>query len=360
MIKNLKLKIENSKNGEVTTPFFALAPMANITTYPFASQCVKYGADIVWTPMVHTDTVLNNWDETHKIIDFEHPSCHFDQTECLPASGGEKTAGKNRSLGKLETTNMEGVSNYIIQLVGSEPEKFAESIKIIEKHGLRPFSFDINAGCPDKNIVKSGCGGALLKTPELIIDIIKACQKATKIPISVKTRAGYDNLTDILDLAPYLTKAGVSMITVHPRTVKQGYTGSADWGIVKDVKCLLANANCLVVGSGDIKTWQEATEKQKETNCDGVMIGRGALGHPWIFEEIKKQADIDLPVAKIKELAIDLARKADQIWGNHGITESRKHFAWYFRGFEGAKELRIDLMRAETLEDVVKILKNEN
>ena len=316
MNRNSKLETRNLPK----TPFWVLAPMANITTYPFASQCIKYGADLAWTPMVHTDTVLNNWEESCKIIDFK------------------------------------GVKNYIIQLVGSEPEKFAESIKTIEKHGLKPLGFDINAGCPDKNIVKSGCGGALLKKPELVIDIARACKKATKIPISVKTRAGYDNLTDIYNLTPALIEVGISMITIHPRTVKQGYTGSADWSIVKDVKCLLFSANCLVVGSGDIKTWREAIEKQKESNCDGVMIGRGALGHPWIFEEMKKQSNLEPPLVTIKELVLDLTRKADQIWGNHGITESRKHFAWYFRGFDGAKELRVKLMDCDTLADVIKAL----
>lgn len=307
---------------ELQKPFFALAPMANITTYPFASQCVEYGADLVWTPMVHTDTVINNWDETQKIIGFKE------------------------------------VDNFVIQIVGSEPEKFAQAIKIIELKGLNPLSFDINAGCPDKNIVKSGCGGALLKTPDKIIEIVKAMQSATdhRVPVSVKTRAGYDNLTDIYELAPRLIEAGISMLTVHPRTVKQGYTGSADWAVVEGVKRKLKSGKCLIVGSGDVKTWQEAIVRQEETGCDGVMIGRGALGHPWIFKEVKERRDLVVGGEETKRLALDLATKTDAIWGDYGILEARKHFAWYFKGFDGAKELRTKLMSAETFVDVKKIL----
>ncbi len=302
-------------------PLFVLAPMANITTYPFASQCAEFGADLVWTPMVHTDTILNNWSEAEKILNFKE------------------------------------IDNYIIQLVGSEPEKFSQAIAKIEKAKLKNVGYDLNAGCPDKNIVKSGCGGALLKDPNKIVAIVEAMQSATKKPISVKTRLGYDNDQVIFDLAPKLADAGISMLTIHPRTVKQAYAGQADWAVINKI-CNLAHDNwsMAVIGSGDIKTWREAQERQAETGCDGVMIGRGALGRPWIFEEIRASKDITKTPAEIKELALSLAEKMGSIWGNHGIVESRKHFAWYFRGFDGAKDLRMELMQAESLEDVKKAL----
>lgn len=303
------------------TPFWALAPMANITTYPFASQCSKYGADLVWTPMVHTDTIVHNWPEAEKILDFKD-------------------------------------LRYVIQLVGSEPRMFTKAIEIILEHGLKPLSFDLNAGCPDKNIVKSGCGGALLKNPDRIMDIIGAMRSATEIPISVKTRAGFDNLTDIYDLMPRLVNLGISMITIHPRTVKQGYAGFADWKVVKNLKLKTKNPEILVIGSGDIKTWQEAVKRQQETSCDGIMIGRGALGRPWIFDEIKSRTDHRFDPLEVKKLVLDLADKANALWGTRGIVESRKHFAWYYRGFDGAKEIRARLMLAQTLEDVQEILNN--
>lgn len=271
--------------------------------------------------MVHTDTIVNNWPEAAKIFDF-------------------KT-----------------ISNFLIQLVGSEPEKFAQAIKIIEENGLNPLGYDLNAGCPDKNIVKSGCGGCLMKSPDTITDIVRSMKGATKRPISVKTRAGFDNLTDIYDLAPKLADAGIWLLTIHPRTVRQGYTGVAEWEIIKNIVSSLEHrTSTLIAGSGDVKTWEEAIKRQQETGCDGVLVGRGALGKPWIFEEIKSRKDHAIDIYEIKKLTLNLAYKANDIWGNQGIIESRKHFAWYFRGFDGAKETRIRLMQAEAFDNVKKVL----
>lgn len=299
-------------------PFYALAPMANISTYPFASQCSACGADLMWTPMVHTDTIINNWPEAAKILDFKD------------------------------------IENYLIQLVGSEPERFDEAIKVIEENGLKPIGYDLNAGCPDKNIVKSGCGGCLMKDPDRIIAIVEAMKAATKRPVSVKTRAGFDNLSDIYSLADRLEEEGIWLLTVHPRTVKQGYTGKADWEVVKKLKSQLGDI--LVAGSGDIATWQQALNMQMETNCDGVLIGRGALGRPWIFDEIKARKDHPMSLLEIKRFVLDIADKANTIWGDQGIIESRKHFAWYLRGFNGAKELRTKLMGVTNIREVEKVL----
>jgi tRNA-dihydrouridine synthase B len=319
LTQNSKLKTKNLPKK----PFWALAPMANITTYPFSSQCINFGADLVWTPMVHTDTILNNWIEASKIINFHD------------------------------------IDNYIIQIVGSDPEKFSQAIKIIEEMGLAPVGYDVNAGCPDKNILKSGCGGALLKDTIKIIKTVKSAKRSTNLPVSVKTRAGYDNYEDIYNLVPELIAAGVSMITIHPRTVKQGYTGSADWEILRKVHSSFFNphSSASLIGSGDIRTWQEAISRQKETGCDGIMIGRGALGKPWIFKEIKDKADYNSGTSEIKKLALDLSIKTDVIWGKKGIIEARKHYGWYFRGFSGAKEIRTTLMQASSLKEVREILK---
>jgi tRNA-dihydrouridine synthase B len=355
--QNSKLRTKNLPKK----PFWALAPMANITTYPFASQCADFGADLLWTPMVHVDTILNNWDEAEKILNFQNPvfqsgeniCCHsaLDAESKIPRPAGRQAAFAGMKL--------KGIPNYIIQLVGSDPEKFSEAIKFIEKNKLKPLGFDINCGCPDKNIVKSGCGGSLLNSPGTIIDIVNSAKRATTLPISVKTRVGYDNSDEIFKLVPKLILAGVSMITVHPRTVKQGYAGQADWNIIKDIHSsfFMAQSSALLVGSGDVKTWQEVMLRQKETNCHGVMIGRGALGRPWIFEEIKKQKDKTIKLEEIKDLILDLATKADDIWGDKGVIESRKHFAWYSKGFKGAKTLRSDLMKVTNLDEVLRVLK---
>lgn len=319
--QNSKIRTKNLPKK----PFWVLAPMANITTYPFSSQCIDFGADLVWTPMVHTDTILNNWTEANKILNFQN------------------------------------IDNYIIQIVGSDPEKFSAAIKTIEEKGLSHVGYDVNTGCPDKNILKSGCGGALLKDTGTIIKIVKSAKMSTNLPISVKTRAGYDNYEDIYKLVPELISAGVSMITIHPRTVRQGYTGSADWKIIERIHSSFFNSHSstLLVGSGDVEIWQEAINRQKETNCDGIMIGRGALGKPWIFKEIKDKADHNPEILEIKKLALDLSVKTDAIWDEKGIVEARKHYGWYFRGFPGAKEIRTSLMQASDLKEVNKILSPE-
>jgi tRNA-dihydrouridine synthase B len=304
-------------------PFYALAPMANITTYPFASQAIEYGADLVWTPMVHTDTIINNWAEAEKALNFKE------------------------------------IKNYLVQIVGSEPEKFAESVRIIEAN-LSPLGIDLNFACPDKNIVKSGCGGALMQDNDKMVAIVKAVKVETDLPISVKTRAGWDNPEDIFKLAPKLWESGISLLTVHPRTVKSGFVGSADWSILKRLHDLkterVDSSDILLVGSGDIKTWQEAMMMRKKSRVDGLMIGRGALGRPWIFEEVKAQRDHPFDLDECKGRTLALAAMAFEINGEKGIIESRTHFANYFKGFPEAKGYRARLMTATTLADVQKII----
>lgn len=299
-------------------PFFALAPMANVTTYPYASQAVKYGADLVWTPMVHTDTIINNWPEAKKILDFKE------------------------------------IDNYIIQLVGSNPDNFKAALKIILKE-LNPRGIDLNFACPDKNIVKSGCGGALMSDTDTMIKIVKAVKVSTKLPISVKTRAGWDNQNAIFPLTEKLIEAGIDMLVIHPRTVKQGFRGKADWDIIS--KLVKKYPDLVFCGSGDVLNWEDTIEKQRTTQCHGVMIGRKALGTPWIFKEIMDKKDYYPLLKEIKELNLDLAQKASDIWGDKGIMESKKHFSWYFKGFPGAKEYRNKLMLANNVSDVEKVLK---
>jgi len=193
-----------------------------------------------------------------------------------------------------------------------------------------------------------------MKRPEEIVKIVMAAKSTTKLPISVKTRAGWDNYKDIYDLALELEKTGLDMLIIHPRTVKQSFTGSADWSIIKKLVADLPELP--IIGSGDVTDWQDALDKQQDTSCAGAMIGRNALGHPWIFKEIREKKSYQPDQSEIRGLTIDLASKADAIWGQKGITESKKHFAWYFRGFDGASEYRKKLMGTKTLTDVENLL----
>lgn len=291
--------------------------MANITTYPFASQAVKYGADLVWTPMVHTDTIINNWVEAEKILNFHE------------------------------------IKNYLVQIIGSEPENFVKSVEIIEKK-LKPLGIDLNFACPDKNIVKSGCGGFLLKQPENIIHIINAVKKNTDLPVSIKTRLGWENKKEIFDIVPLFLKAKIDLLTVHGRTVKQGFKGKADWGNIGKLKKMYPKL--VICGSGDIVDWKDAQRKAEEYGVEGIMIGRSTLGRPWIFKEIKESKDYNPTINEIKKLAYDLVLKSNEIWGEKGIIESRKHFGWYFKGFEGAAGFRKKLMVASSLAQIKEIL----
>jgi tRNA-dihydrouridine synthase len=209
--------------------------------------------------------------------------------------------------------------------------------------------------CPDKNIVKSGCGGSLMQQPNQMYAIVKAVKKATNLPVSVKTRVGFKNREEIFEIASKLKDLGIDMLTIHGRTVKQAFTGDASWKEVALVKEIMGDV--LVCGSGDVTTWEQAVELQAKTGVDGVMIGRGALGNPWIFREIKAEKDYEPELPEIKKLALEVAQKSYEIWGEKGITESKKHFAWYFRGFLGAASYRKELMEAKTLDDVTNILK---
>jgi len=289
--------------------------MAGISTYPFASQCLKYGADLVFSPMLHTDFVTNNIEEAIKIADY-------------------------------------GNCRYIIQLVGSEPHKFIKAINLLQK-STNSIGFDLNMGCPDKNTVKSGCGGALMKNFDLSIDIVKAMKSATSKPISVKTRVGYDNENDIFKLVEKLENENVSLLTIHPRKVIQMYRGKASWGIIKRVK---KSTKIPICGSGDIKDYHQALKKHKETACDGLMIGRGALGKPWIFKEIKEEKKIEISQDEIKNIVTEISKEANRIWGNKGIIELRKQYAWFFKNTKNAKELREKLVKASTYDEVIEIL----
>lgn len=301
---------------DLPEPFFGLAPMANITTYPFASQVVEFGADLVWTPMVHSEALIHNPSDTLKIVDFKE------------------------------------IKNYVVQIIGSDVSSITKAISIVTEN-LDPKGIDLNFACPDKNILKSGCGGFLMQNPQLIIDILKAARETTKLPLSVKTRAGWTDPNEIFSIAEQIAEL-VDMLTVHPRVVKQGFTGSANWEVLGELKKNFPSI--FVVGSGDIKSWEEALQGQTSTGVNGVLIGRGALGKPWIFREIKDQKSHAVDPNEVRTLVLDLAQKADSIWGEKGITESKKHFAWYFKGFEGASEIRANLMGAKNLTDVQRIL----
>lgn len=224
-----------------------LAPMAGITNLPFRLIAKQMGVALVTTEMVSATGLVR---------------------------GGEKTRRY------LKSTPQE--KPLAVQIFGPDPATMAEAAKLIVEAGAD--MVDINMGCPARKVIRTGGGGALLKTPDLAAEIVHAVAKVCPVPLSVKMRAGWSPNTPMApDIAALLEQAGAHVITVHPRYVTQGFAGSADWGIIKGVKERL---HIPVIGNGDITTPHMALFMLRQTGCDGVMVGRGAIGNPWLLRQI--------------------------------------------------------------------------
>ena len=253
-----------------------------------------------------------------------------------------------------------------VQIFGSEPEFMAEAARMIAENNYRgttskfkPTAIDINMGCPVQKVVSNGEGSALLKNPELAGKIVEAVAKAVDIPVTVKIRIGWDkNSINAVEMAKRLEASGATLICVHGRTREQQYAPYADWTQIARVK---EAVNIPVIGNGDIFAPQDALKMINETGCDGIMIGRGALGNPWIFEntinlfegrdlrEISVNETVDVALS---HLSLMIENKGERA----GIAESRKHLGWYMKGIRGAADLRNRINTAESLDELTEIL----
>tara|TARA_B100000214_G_C23873282_1_gene583693 strand:- start:275 stop:1003 length:729 start_codon:yes stop_codon:yes gene_type:complete len=224
------------------------------------------------------------------------------------------------------------------------------------------FLIDINMGCPVKKIARKGGGSALLREPELAQSIVKKVSKAISIPLTVKIRLGWCEISsNPIPFALGLQEAGAQLITVHGRTRKQGFSGVADWGAISQIKKSL---DIPIIANGDIKNSRDALKCLEITNADGVMIGRASMGAPWLVgqidAEIKNLKTFKTPDAKMKillsleHLNLLLSKK-----GNHGLLIARKHMNWTCRGFKGSSALRQKLVRASTPNEAIKLLEEE-
>ena len=244
-----------------------------------------------------------------------------------------------------------------VQIFDNRPYSVSEAAKKAEDAGA--FLIDINMGCPVKKISKKGGGSALIKDPKLALELIKRVIKAVQVPVTVKTRLGWDNKKEnIDDFLLMLQDAGASMITLHGRTRKQGFTGKADWEMIGRIKGKL---EIPLIANGDINTPRDALNCLKETNADGVMIGRGVLGSPWKIGEIDyaikglksfKEPNIEQKLALIIYHLDELIEEK----GNHGLLIARKHISWTCKNFPGATNLRNQLVRALDAEEVKELI----
>ena len=247
------------------------------------------------------------------------------------------------------------------QIFGSDKESFIEAAKYIEKV-MNPDIIDINMGCPvPKVALKSQAGAALLKNPEKIYEIVSSVVAAVKCPVTVKIRSGWDqNSINAVEVAKICEKAGARAITVHPRTRSQGYSGQADWSIIKMVK---ENVHIPVIGNGDITDIYKAKAMLEETGCDLIMIGRGVLGNPWLIREINAYLEdgtiLPKPTDEEKiEMCLKHLNYLSQIKPEKlACLEIRNHIAWYLKGIKNANNLKTKVYQMTKLCDIIDLIK---
>lgn len=307
-----------------------LAPMAGVTDKPFRILCKEMGCGFVYTEMVSSKGLFYNSDKTKLMLD-------IDERE-LPVG---------------------------VQLFGSDPKIMGDMAYEVSKDD-KVSIIDINMGCPAPKIVKNCEGSALMKDLKLASDIIYEVSKKSLVPVTVKFRKGWDDDNiNAVEFAKMAEDSGVSAVTVHGRTRKQMYEGSADWDIIRKVK---QSINIPVIGNGDVFSPEDAKRMLDETGCDGVLVARGAMGNPWIFNRILhylSTAEIlsePSPQEKI-DMAIRHTNMMVEYKGeNTGVKEMRKHISWYIKGLRNASSVKNIINTISSKEELIEVLlryKNE-
>ena len=254
-----------------------------------------------------------------------------------------------KSIGSIELLHIDEREGDVgIQLFGNEPEMIAYAVRELE--GRPNVLIDINMGCPVPKVFKNGEGSALLQNPDLAARLVEAAKNNTTKPVTCKMRIGIDSTPyDYVGFAKKLEEAGADAVAVHGRTREQYYSGQANWEAIKEIK---AELKIPVIGNGDVFSLEDADRMKKETGCDFVMIGRGALGNPWVFSGKTPTKD------EIKDQILEHLKLVVEYKGEHrGIKEMRKHTSWYLKGIKGAAEFRRKVNYAETSAEIESLLK---
>lgn len=296
-----------------------LAPMAGLTDPAFRLLCNELGAGLTITELTSIHSIVAKQNEIKNFVEYSEKE--------FPRS---------------------------VQIFGNDINLAVKASKILEKH----FDIiDINLGCPAPHITQQMAGAALLQKPEHMKKMFKEIVKNVSVPVTVKMRSGVNDCSCFLNIGKIAEECGIEMLTLHPRTVKQGYSGKADWNLIKQLK---ENVSIPVVGNGDINTAIEAQTMFKETKCDYVMIGRATRGNPFIF----KQVNDLIETGKYNEISLKDKVKYFQKYLEYSknfnvkFSDIKVHAMYYTRGIEGGAKLRLEIGKAKNIDDINKILKS--
>ena len=304
-----------------------LAPMEDVTDIAFRLMCKRFGADMVYTEFVSADALIRNVSKTQQ---------------------------------KLNVSDEE--RPVAIQIYGKEVGPMVEAAQICEE--AHPDVLDINFGCPVKKVAGKGAGAGMLRNIPLMLEITREVVKAVKLPVTVKTRLGWDaDHRIIVELAEQLQDCGIAALSIHGRTRAQMYTGEADWTLIRAVK-QNPRMTIPIIGNGDVVTAEQCQQRFDETGVDGVMIGRGSIGRPWVFREVKHYLTTGELLPKepftwyldiLKQQVLQSVERLDE---RRGILHIRRHLAAtsLFKGISDFKQTRVAMLRAETVADLFRIM----
>jgi len=303
-----------------------LAPMEDVTDPAFRLMCKRFGADMVYTEFISADALIRSIAKTRQKL--------FIHDEERPVA---------------------------VQIYGRDVEAMVEAAKICEE--ANPDIIDINFGCPVKRVAGKGAGAGMLRNIPLMLEITKSVVNAVKTPVTVKTRLGWDNDSRIIvGLAEQLQDCGIAALAIHGRTRSQMYTGQADWTLIGEVKNN-QRMHIPIIGNGDVTTPDDAREKFERYGVDAIMIGRGSIGRPWIFREVKHylQTGDYLPAISFEEkmeiMRQQVNQSVERLDERRGILHIRRHLAAtpVFKGLPNFKETRVAMLRAESVEELFSI-----
>lgn len=315
------------KIGNIELPDFPLllAPMEDVSDPPFRALCKEQGADLVYTEFISSEGLIRDAAKSRKKLDIYE---------------------KERPVG--------------IQIFGANLESMLKTVEIVEES--QPDIIDINFGCPVKKVVSKGAGAGILKDIDLMVKLTDAMVKHTNLPITVKTRLGWDfDSIQIVEVAERLQDVGCKAISIHGRTRAQMYKGEADWSFIADVKNN-PRMHIPVFGNGDVNTPERAMEMRDVFGLDGAMIGRASIGNPWFFKQVKHffETGEHLPEITIAE-RVEMAKRHLQMeidWKENeivGVMETRRHYSNYFRGIPHFKEYRLKMVTSDSAQDVFNV-----